>query len=89
MLNNRNPIEFVNTFKENINRVFVISIPGVESAYSSEKLTQELKNIQLSIFECESLENALQRADKNLPLLITGSLYLTGHVLKYNETVIN
>ena len=89
MLNNRNPIEFVNTFKEHINRVFVISIPGVESAYSSEELTQKLKNIQLSIFGCESLENALQRADKNLPLLITGSLYLTGHVLKYNETVIN
>ena len=65
MLNNRNPIEFVNTFKKHINRVFAISIPGVESAYSSEQLTQELKNIQLSIFGCKNLENALHRADKN------------------------
>ena len=55
----------------------------------TERLTQKLKKIQLSILGCESLENALKRADKNLPLLITGSLYLTGHVLKYNKTVIN
>jgi len=89
MLNNRNPSEFISTFKEHINRIFVISIPGVESSYSSEELTQKLQNIGLSIFECESLENALKRVDRNLPLLITGSLYLTGHALKYNETVIN
>ena len=89
MMNNRNPRKFVSTFKKHINRVYVISIPGIESAYSSKELTQELKNIGLNILGCESLENALETVDKNLPLLITGSLYLTGHALKYNETVIN
>ena len=36
-----------------------------------------------------SLENALKKADDKIPLLITGSLYLAGYALKFNETIIN
>ena len=31
----------------------------------------------------------LIKADKKIPLLITGSLYLAGHALKFNETIID
>ena len=36
-----------------------------------------------------SLENALNKADDKIPLLITGSLYLAGYALKFNETIID
>ena len=36
-----------------------------------------------------SLENALKKADDKIPLLITGSLYLAGYALKFNETIID
>jgi dihydrofolate synthase / folylpolyglutamate synthase len=88
MLSNRNPINFVNIFKNKLSRIFTISIPEVESSYSTHDLTRELKNIGLNAFASESLEDALKRTDADLPLLITGSLYLTGHVLKYNQTII-
>jgi len=36
----------------------------------------------------KNLEEALRYSDKKMPLLITGSLYLAGHVLKFNNTQI-
>lgn len=89
MLNNRSAKDFVNIFKNNISKAFTISIPEVKSSYNSKDLTEELKNIGLNATTSESLENALKQTDNNLPLLITGSLYLTGYVLKYNQTIIN
>ena len=89
MLNNRSAKEFVNIFKNNISKAFAISIPKVELSYSPNDLTAELQSIGVSTFSSESLEKALKRTDKDLPLLITGSLYLTGHVLNYNKTIIN
>ena len=35
------------------------------------------------------LEDALIKADNKVPLLITGSLYLAGQALKFNETTID
>ena len=37
----------------------------------------------------KNLENALKLADRKVPLLITGSLYLAGYTLKFNQTDIN
>ena len=36
----------------------------------------------------KSFEEALKYSDKEAPLLITGSLYLAGYVLKINKTEI-
>ena len=88
MLNNRSAKDFVNIFKDNISKVIAIAIPEVKASYSPNHLKTELKNIGLSAFTSESFEDALKQTDRNLPLLITGSLYLTGHVLKYNKTII-
>ena len=89
MLNNRNAKNFVNIFKDNINSAFVISIPKVKSSHSPDNLNIQLKQIGLKVSISENLEDALKKADRNLPLLITGSLYLTGHVLEYNKTIID
>ena len=88
MLNNRSAKDFVNIFKDNISKVIAIAIPEVKASYSPNHLKSELKNIGLNASISESFEDALKQADRNLPLLITGSLYLTGHVLKYNKTII-
>ena len=89
MLNNRSAKDFVNIFKSNISKAFAISIPKVETSYSPDNLTRELKSIGIITFQSKSFEHALKQTDKDLPLLITGSLYLTGHVLKYNKTIID
>ena len=88
MLNNRSAKDFVNIFKDNISKAIAIAIPEVKASYSPNQLKIELKKIGLSTFTSESFEDALKQTDRNLPLLITGSLYLTGHVLKYNKTII-
>ncbi len=89
MLNNRSAKNFVNIFKNKISRAFTISIPEVKSSYNPSDLTKELNSIGISAFSSESLEDALKQSDRDLPLLITGSLYLTGYVLRYNRTIIN
>ena len=89
MLKNRNAKKFVSIFKNNISKVFAISIPEVESSYSPDDLTTELKSIGLNAFTSKSLEHALKQTERDIPLLITGSLYLTGHALKYNQTIVD
>ena len=49
----------------------------------------KLKKSGLQVLPAKDLENALQIADKEVPLLITGSLYLAGYTLRFNETKIN
>ena len=46
-------------------------------------------NLGFNTNTSNSLENALKKADDKIPLLITGSLYLAGYALKFNETIID
>ncbi len=89
MLQNRDVKNFVNILKNNINKVFAISIPEIETAYSPNEIIVKLKKIGLEVLPAQNLENALQYAEKDIPLLITGSLYLAGNTLKFNETKID
>ncbi len=89
MLKNRDIESFVNIFKNHINKVFAMAIPEVESSYSPDEIIVRLKKIGLEVLPAQNLENALQYAEKDAPLLITGSLYLAGNTLKFNETKID
>ena len=89
MLRNRDVKDFVNIFKNHINKVFAITIPDIESSYSPDQIIVKLKNLGLQVLPAKDLENALQIADKEVPLLITGSLYLAGYTLRFNDTKIN
>ena len=86
MLNNRDIKDFVKIFKSHLNEVFAISIPQAETSYSPDEIASELRELGLNVNPALDLENSLVLADKDEPLLITGSLYLTGHTLKFNET---
>ena len=89
MLRNRDVKDFVNIFKNHINKVFAITIPDIESSYSPDQIIVKLKESGLQVLPAKDLENALQIADKEVPLLITGSLYLAGYTLRFNDTKIN
>ena len=89
MLRNRDVKDFVNIFKNHINKVFAITIPDIESSYSPDQIIVKLKKSGLQVLPAKDLENALQIADKEVPLLITGSLYLAGYTLRFNNTKIN
>ena len=89
MLKNRDVENFVKIFKNHINKVFAMAIPEVESSYSPDEIIVKLKKIGLEVLPAQNLENALQHAEKDIPLLITGSLYLAGNTLKFNKTKID
>ena len=89
MLRNRDVKDFVNIFKNHINKVFAITIPDIESSYSPDQIIIKLKKSGLQVLPAKDLESALQIADKEVPLLITGSLYLAGYTLRFNDTKIN
>ena len=89
MLKNKDVKDFVNILKKHINKVFAIPIPEVESSYSADEIIVKLKKLGLEVIPTENLKNALQSAEKDVPLLITGSLYLAGYTLKFNDTKIN
>ena len=89
MLRNRDVKDFVNIFKNHINKVFAITIPDIESSYSPDQIIVKLKESGLQVLPAKDLENALLIADKEVPLLITGSLYLAGYTLRFNDTKIN
>ena len=89
MLNNRDINDFVKIFKSHIHKVFAIGIPDIETSYSKDEIAFNLKGLGLEVYPALNLENALNLADKDVPLLITGSLYLAGHTLKFNETKVD
>ena len=88
MLNNK-PIEsFVKIFKNHINEAFVMAIPNTESSYTPNEICSKLIHMGINSTPVKNIEESLKLADKNMPLLITGSLYLAGHILEYNGTII-
>ena len=89
MLNNRDVSNFVKIFKNHINEIYAVTIPETKNSYSDLEIKNKLHQIGFNTKTSNSLENALVEADNKLPLLITGSLYLAGYALKFNETSID
>ena len=89
MLNNREVIDFVKIFKNHINKIYAIAIPELKNSLSAQEIKNKLDGLGFHTDTSNSLENALKIADNKTPLLITGSLYLAGYALKFNETIID
>ncbi len=88
MLNNRDIKDFVYIFKKHINQIYAIKIPDTKNSYSALEIKNKLDSLDLKINISKNLQNALNKADNKIPLLITGSLYLAGHALKFNKTIV-
>mgnify|MGYP001206071001 CR=1 FL=1 len=88
MLNNRDIKQFVSKFKNYINVAYTIPIKNQKSSSHPNKLALELNDLGLKSYPTLSFEHALNKTNKDTPLLITGSLYLAGEVLEFNKTII-
>jgi dihydrofolate synthase/folylpolyglutamate synthase len=86
MINTKDPKSYIEQF-DNIKEIKTITIPNEESAIPADTLSTKLKDIGISVSPVDSLEIAIQSISIDHPnarVLICGSLYLAGEVLKTN-----
>ena len=84
MMENKDHEKFLSYFKD-ISSLTVVDIPNQINAISGIKLKEKFKNISNLNYK-ESIEQAIKslRLERNDIVLITGSIYLAGEVLKLN-----
>ncbi len=93
MLNTKDPIGFFEPFESLARHVFTVAIPGAEASRDAEELAHLAIAAGLSAEPAESVEAALAAMSENWRyensprVLICGSLYLAGEVLKANGTL--
>jgi dihydrofolate synthase/folylpolyglutamate synthase len=81
MMNHKDPVAFVSILKPHIQSLRASQIPAEPQALTATALGKAL-NCPASPTITESIAAILQQNDKPGRILITGSLYLVGHVLK-------
>ena len=83
-MENKDHEKFLSYFKD-ISSLTVVDIPNQINAISGVKLKKKFKNISNLNYK-ESIEQAIKslRLERNDIVLITGSIYLAGEVLKLN-----
>lgn len=88
MMNSKDPVKFLKLLERHMAGVFFIDIPNEPQAYASDELAQRAKKAfpELSINTAadfqEAIQNILSEDEAPGRILIAGSLYLAGHVLK-------
>lgn len=92
MLTTKDPIGFFEPFESLARHVFTVAIPGADASRDPEELAHLATAAGLSAEPAASVEEALAALSKNWQyersprILICGSLYLAGDVLKNNGT---
>lgn len=89
MLNTKEIAGYLAPFKGLCEQIITVKIPGEENAVSAEDLASEAVKQGFTTTSAQSLEQALRHvassADREQRLLICGSLYLAGNVLKLHR----
>ena len=86
MLNTKDPLNYIKEFS-NIKLIKTIEIPGEENSLTAIELKNKLLSLHDDISEENSIEDAIKSIASSNPdarILICGSLYLAGQVLKLN-----
>ena len=86
MLNTKDPENYIKQFS-NIKEIKTINIPDEENSIPATELKDKLKLVHDNVSEEKSIESAIISIAKSNPdarILICGSLYLAGQVLKLN-----
>jgi dihydrofolate synthase/folylpolyglutamate synthase len=88
MINSKDPVKFLQPLEGKVKSIRTLAIPGQENALSAQALADAARGLRLEAEPSVSVEAALGAitAPQNAPgrVLITGSLYLAGHVLAAN-----
>lgn len=89
MLTSKDASGFFAPFQGLAREVVAVPIPDVEASFDPSDLARDAARAGLSARIAASVEEALQSLPRGEParILICGSLYLAGHVLKIQETV--
>ena len=93
-LNQRPPLDFLKPLEGKLRGIRCVSIPDQENALTAEEGAQSARQLNMSPQTADSVEDAIgsimdenqNAAPAHMPgrILICGSLYLAGHVLKTN-----
>ena len=89
MMNTRDPAQFLDAFRDLAPAaVLALAIPGEQNAHKAAAIAVNARAAGFAARPMRSLEAALNQAAMvdNARILICGSLYLAGHVLKQNGT---
>lgn len=90
-LNTRPPADFLDALKPLLHHLITITIPDQEASLTAETLSQTATDLGIASTPATDLPRALDMAASitkgEMPLIIGGSLYLSGHVLTENETI--
>jgi dihydrofolate synthase/folylpolyglutamate synthase len=86
MMKDKSHKEFINSFKNIVKSITLISIPNQEGAISKEEFKEKLNGTNIKINLSESIEESIKSISKfqNSIGLCTGSLYLIGEILNLN-----
>jgi len=87
MMETKDAHAFIAPFKDLVERVYTVPIPEEPNAFSAEALAEVVRAEGFDVVAASSLADALLRSQAALDgrpgrVLICGSLYLAGHVLK-------
>ena len=85
MMNNKDHIEYISYFKDQISSLTTVDIPNQSNAINGEDLMKKLKNLKNVNYK-KSIREAIKSIDlkDNDIIIVTGSLYLAGEALNLN-----
>jgi len=86
MMQDKSHVKFVNSFNKKIKSLTLIDIPNQKGSIKKEEFKSKVKNKELNIKISNSIEESisLNSNSSNDIILIAGSAYLAGEVLKLN-----
>jgi dihydrofolate synthase/folylpolyglutamate synthase len=88
MLNTKDVKGFLKPLETQIDKLFGISIPDETNTLSGKETSKEAKSLGIESSNSKGVTAALEiikNEAKNPRIIICGSLYLAGHVLKLHE----
>jgi len=89
-MKNRNPKEFLKPLAKYIETLHAIDIPGEQSSLTASECKLAAQELKISATKSNSFLEAIEeitvRSKKPSRILICGSLYLVGDVLKYEKS---
>ena len=86
MMKNKDHEEYISFFKEILTSLTTIDIPNQENSINGEDLKNKVSKLGLNPKSKKSVQEAISSLELNKDdiIIITGSLYLAGEVLKLN-----
>lgn len=93
MLNTKDPVGYFQSFEGIAERVFTVPVPGTDAGIEPHQLAEIVNSAGLQASACLSVGDALESITGLLAggeparILICGSLYLVGDVLRANNTL--